>query len=73
MVHNSLKVRLKHNCSCAGNSNKKGQAEQHGQQLPCEYGVILMRTPDLNKVRKHSVAVFPTHILYFGHFVILWL
>lgn len=69
MVHNSLKVRLKHNCSFAGNSNKKGQAEQHGQQLPCEYGVILMRTQDLNKVR----IVFPTHILYFGHFVILWL
>lgn len=69
MVHNSLKVRLKHNCSCAGNSNKKGQAEQHGQQLSCEYGVILMRTQDLNKVR----IVFPTHILYFGQFVILWL
>lgn len=69
MVHNSLKVRLKHNCSFAGNSNKKGQAEQHGQQLSCEYGVILMRTQDLNKVR----IVFPTHILYFGHFVILWL
>ena len=54
IVQISLKVRSKHNCLCADNSNKKRKAEHDGQQLSSEYGVILIRYQDLNKVQKHT-------------------